>query len=183
MKKFLILTLLALELAVCGCGNTTPSSTITTETPNSTWEAQLTGGTGPASGLSFTTAFSSSNYSTLDITNFFFINTGPCFGANVGDSTVAGAVTLTTNSTDQVSGSLGFAVTSVTPAGNILTLTSTGLSGTSNGTDLSIGTLSNGVVWGNWTLTGGQGDPGCAGSGNFVMCQGPKTGTYTCTVP
>jgi hypothetical protein len=69
-------------------------------------------------------------------------------------------------------------VTSATPPGNVLTLTGN-LTGTSNGTTGTTGTLSNGVVEGTWALTGGQGDPSCTGGGSFLMCQGAAT----CTVP
>ena len=94
-------------------------------------------------------------------------------------SNESGTATLNTNTgTNQVTGTLDFTVTSVTPAGNTLTLTGN-LTGTSNGTTTTTGTLSNGVVSGTWTLTGGQGDPSCTVlKGTFVMCQG----TATCTV-
>jgi hypothetical protein len=62
--------------------------------------------------------------------------------------------------------------------GNVLTLTGD-LTGTSNGTTSTTGTLSNGVVVGTWTLTGGAGDPSCTGNGDFLMCQGNNT----CTAP
>jgi hypothetical protein len=176
MKK-LFLIVLALELAVCGCGGNTNATTTNTSTTGN-WEAQLTGGTEQASLLNFTVAFSVTNSGPLNITGFSFFNAGACFANGVNGSTQNGTATLTTSATDTVTGTLNLAVNSVTPAGNSLTLTGN-LTGTSNGTTTTNGTLSNGVVVGTWTLTGGQGDPSCTGSGPFLMCQNATT----CTVP
>lgn len=188
MKKLAVLSLLALELAVAGCGHTTPTNNITTTTSGN-WEAQLIGGTGAASQLNFVTSFTVTDTTgvsnkPLDITGFAFINTSSCFTNSVGDSTETGSATLNTSSTGQVTGNLAYTITSKTPAGNVLELTTAplnnlpagGVSGTSNGTTTTTGTLSNGIVWGNWQLTGGQ---ACAGQGTFIMCQG----TNTCTIP
>ncbi len=188
MKKLAILALLALELAVGGCSNSPPQNSSTT-TANGNWEAILTGGTGAASQLNFVTTFAvtdtvGANNEPLDITGFSFINAGACFTNGVGVSTETGNATLYTSGTNQVTGTLNFTVTSVAPAGNTLELTTSsldnrpagGVSGTSNGTTTTTGTLSDGVVWGNWQLTGAQ---GCTGSGTFIMCQGNST----CTVP
>jgi hypothetical protein len=188
MKKFAILSLLALELAVCGCGHTTPTNNITTTTSGN-WEARLTGGTGQASLLNFVTAFTVTDTTgvsnqPLQVTGFSFINAGACFSNGVGASTEAGTANLNASATGQVTGSLLYTVTSMVPAGNMLKLTTDplnnqppgGVSGTSNGTTTTTGTLSNGIVWGNWELTGSQ---GCTGKGTFVMCQGNNT----CTVP
>jgi hypothetical protein len=179
MKKVAILALLALEIAVSGCGNS--SSTSTTTPPADNWEAQLSGGTGSASELNFVTAFTvsdtiSGSSQSLNITGFGFINAGACF---VTGETESGTASLTTNSTNQVTGSVTYTVTSGTPSGNTLTLTTTpngGVSATSSGNTTTNGTLSNGIIWGNWQLTGGT---GCLGSGTFIMCQG----TNTCTIP
>jgi hypothetical protein len=177
MKKFALLILLALELAVCGCANNSPNTTVNTTTSGS-WEVQMTGGTGEASQLNFVTTFSVLNSGPLTITGFSFFNTGKCFGNTVGAETETGSTTLTTSSTNTVTGPFTFTVTSATPPGNVLTLTGN-LTGTSNGTTGTTGTLSNGVVEGTWALTGGQGDPSCTGGGSFLMCQGAAT----CTVP
>lgn len=183
MKKLAILALLALELAVCGCGNSTPQNSTTT-TAGGSWEALLSGGTGAASELNFVATFNvtdttGANNQPLTITGFSFFNAGACFANGVGASTETGNATLNTSGTNQVTGTLSFTVTSVTPAGNGLSLTGN-LTGTSNGTTTTTGTLSNGVVSGTWSLTGGQGDASCAGQqGTFIMCQGANT----CTVP
>ncbi len=182
MKKLAFLTLLALAFAVSGCGTGPDSKCRTSTSAAGFWEAQLIGGTGEASKLGFVTAFNVVNIGQLDITSFSFFNAGACFANGVDGSTEAGTASFTTNiGTGQVTGSLTYTVTSAIPAGNILTLTTPdgGLTGTSNGTVTTTGTLSNGVAVGTWTLTGGQGDASCMGQGTFIMCQGKNT----CTVP
>ena len=185
MKKVALL-MLALELAVCGCGSNNPSTTTTTQATGS-WEAQLTGGTEQASRLNFVTAFTvtpnaAGTAEPLDITGFGFFNDGACFATDVNGVTEeneTGTATITTNTgTDQVTGTLTLTVQSISPPGNTLTLTGN-LTGTSNGTTTTTGTLTNGVVEGTWTLTGGAGDPSCTGGGSFLMCQGQRT----CTPP
>ncbi len=183
MKKLVFLLGLALELAVCGCGTQTIANTTPATVTSGTWEAKLTGGAGQASLLNFVTAFSLNNNNTttsgpLTITGFGFINAGKCFANGINGSTESGNATLITNTADQVTGTFDFKIVSVTPAGNTLTLTGN-VTGTSSGTQTTAGNLSNGVVVGNWTLTGGAGDPSCASTGTFIMCQGSNT----CTPP
>lgn len=182
MKKLAILMVLALELAVCGCG-TTPPSTITNTQTVGNWEAKLSGGTGPASQLNFVTSFNVTNNGPLGDIIVGFYNDGSCFSTGENVTSESGTAAFTTNTqTDQVTGTLTLTVNSITPSGNILTLTSYdgGLTGFSNGTSSTTGTLSSGVVVGTWALTGP-----CASSetpppsGTFVMCQG----TTTCSPP
>ena len=177
MKKLAFLVLLALELAVSGCGNSTNSNTTNTSTSGN-WEVQFTGGTEEASKLNFVTTFSVTNTGPLDITGFSFFNQGACFATGVNGSNETGQATLVTSSTDTVTGTLTYSVNSVTPPGNTLALTGN-LTGTSNGTTTTTGTLSNGVVSGTWQLTGGSGDPSCVGTGTFLMCQASPTCTVT----
>ncbi len=180
MKKLAILMLLALEIFVCSCGtNTAPSSTINTSTEGN-WEAQMTGGIGDASLLNFVTTFTVFNSGPLDITGFSFFNAGSCFANGENSSNETGSITnLVTGSNSAVTGTLNFSVTSTT-TGSVLTLTNGQLTGTSNGTSTTNGTLSNGVVVGTWTLAPGPSAPaGCAGTGNFIMCQGTATCTTT----
>jgi hypothetical protein len=188
MKKFAILMLLALELAVCGCGSNTLANPNQNTASTATWEAQLVGGTGPASALNFLSTFNVQDNGTatvpLDIpsTGISFINAGACFANGVNVLSAAGNATFSTNTgTGQVTGQLNLTVTSVTPAGNVLALTSYqgGLTGTSNATTTTTGTLTNGVVVGTWQLTSSGGIAGCTGSGTFVMCQGKSS----CTPP
>ena len=162
MKKLAILALLALELAVGGCGNSS-STTTTTTNASGNWEAQLTGGIGEASLLNFTTAFTVNTSGPLSITGFSFINTGACFVTGEAES---GTATRSTDSSNKVTGTLTYTVQSGAPAGNTLTLTGN-VTGTS-----SSNALTGGAVKGTWTLIGGT---GCSGSGNFTMCQNATT--------
>jgi hypothetical protein len=184
MKKLAFLLGLALELAVCGCGTHTIANKTPSTTTSGSWEANLTGGTDQASLLNFVTTFSLNNNNTitsgpLTITGFSFLNAGKCFANGVDATTQSGNATLVTNTADQVTGSLSFKVLSITPSGNTLTM-SGNLTGTSNGTITTAGTLSNGVVVGTWSLTGGGGDASCGQQGgSFIMCQGTNTCTPT----
>jgi len=187
MKKLGILTVLALQIAVCACGTSPNTSTTNNTQATGNWEAILTGGIQQASLLNFVTTFSVTNSGPLDITGLSFFNSGACFGTGANATTESGSAKLTTASAGSVTGTLTLTVNSQTPSGNSLTLTGD-LTGTSNGTTSTTGTLSNGVVVGTWKLTGGQGDPSCTGTGSFVMCQTlsstTTTGTTaTCTAP
>jgi hypothetical protein len=187
MKKLAILIVLALMLAISSCGTKTLASDPTNTTTSGNWEAQLTGGIGAASQLNFVTAFTvtdngTGNNLTLDITGFSFYNAGSCFTNGIDASSERGTAQFSTaTGTGQVTGQLTYSVTSNLPAGNVLTLTSyaNGLTGTSNGTSSTTGTLSNGVVVGTWALNNSTNDASCRGSGTFLMCQG----TSTCTAP
>jgi hypothetical protein len=183
MKKVAFLALLTLAAAVSSCGTRTPTTTVE-NTTSGYWEAELIGGTGPTSQLNFVTQFNVTNVNgstePLDITGFSFINsqsgTGACFPSVSGWS---GSIEITVLSTNQVTGSLTYTITS--SAGNQLALTTSpngGVSGTANGTAGTIGTLSNGVAWGNWTLTGPCASAGTP-QGAFIMCQN----TNTCSIP
>jgi hypothetical protein len=181
MKKLAILMLLALEVAVCGCG-TGPAPNIVNTTTSGFWEAQLIGGTGAASQLNFVTAFNVENVGPLEVTSFSFINGGACFANGNNTSTQAGTASFTTNtSTGQVTGSMTFTVTSLSPPGNVLTLTSPdgSLTGTSNGTTTTTGSLSNGIAVGSWNLATTSSSADCSGHGTFIMCQGKNT----CAIP
>jgi hypothetical protein len=182
MKKLALLALVALEICVCACGNNAPTSIINTQSGNSNWEAQLHGGAGQDSLLDFVTQFPIGENGGTIVPYFFgFINQGACFPSGV---TASGSAVLTTNSSDQVTGTLTFTVTS---AESTLTLNGS-VSGTSSGSTSSIGNMTNGVVQGTWYLTTTlPSTSGCnavgssSGSGNppFLMCQGAAT----CTVP
>jgi hypothetical protein len=181
MKKLLaIVGLLALGFWLGSCGSSRTLAITPTTSASGNWEATLVGGIGEASKLDFLTTFSvGTGGGTLAITAFSFINTDPasCF---LGVQGASGSTILTTNTTNQVTGSMIITVNS-NPAGSTLTLSTTAsgglpggqVTGTSNN-----GTLSSGVVTGNWTLTGGT---GCTGQGTFLMCQGTVPCTPTIT--
>ncbi len=181
MKKLALLAL-ALELAVCGCGTSGAPSNVTNTQATGNWEAQLTGGTEQASLLNFVTTFTVTNSGPLDVTGFGFFNAGSCFSTGTNAETLAGNASFTTSSTNTVTGTLTLTVTSTT-TGSVLTLgtpTPATLTGTSNGTTTTTGTLSNGIVVGQWSLSPGNNATSCnAGSGSFIMCQGLATCTPT----
>lgn len=184
MKKLGILVMLALLLAVGGCGNT-PTNTVTTTTSGN-WETQLIGGTGPTSQLNFVVSFNVTDTTgipnqPLNITGVGFFNSNQCFTAGNNAETASGTATLNTNSAGQVTGTLKMTITSST-SGSVLTLVNGNVTGNSNGTTTTTGTLTNGVVTGNWAVSAGASVPNCAASSpnlTFVMCQG----TATCTAP
>ncbi len=185
MKKLAVPVLLAAAFVMSSCGNGPPPNTTTT-TANGNWEAVLVGGKGDASLLNFITQFSVTdvvgNNEALDITGFGFYNSGACFATGLDNETVAGTASFATQTgTGQVTGQLTYSVTSIDPPGNVLTMTTPagGLTGTSNGTTTTTGTLTNGVAEGTWTLTPGAQTPQCTGTGTFLMCQGAAT----CTAP
>ncbi len=181
MKKLALVTLLALELAVCGCGTSGTPSNVTNTQATGNWEAQLTGGTQQASLLNFVTTFTVTNSGPLNITGLGFFNSGSCFATGTNAETATGAANFTTSSTNAVTGTLNLTVTSSTN-GSVLTLNAGTLTGTSNGTTSTTGSLSNGVVVGTWTLTPGSGATGCnAGAGNYILCQDKATCTPTAT--
>jgi hypothetical protein len=189
MKKLALLFVLAVELAVCGCGNPPIQTTVTTSTSGN-WEAQLFSNNAPVSSLNFVTSFDITNTTgfpsePLRITGFGFFNSGACFDTGLTSQTETGTATLNTDNAGQVTGSFTFTITSTTIPGNVLTLTTSpngALTGVSNGTTSTTGTLSKGVVVGTWTLK--SSNASCANSNpnntnTFLMCEGAAT----CTPP
>ncbi len=180
MKKLAILILLAMEIVVCGCGSGNTTNNYVNTATSGNWEAQFTVGSGSfsqASLLSFVTTFSVTNNGPLGDPLLSFFNDGACFSTTKDANSVAGNASFTTDTTTgQVTGSLNLTVTSNT-TGSVLTLTSLpdGLTGTSNGTTTTTGTLSNGVVVGTFLLTPGANASSCTGGGTFIMCQDPNS--------
>jgi hypothetical protein len=156
MKEVAVLLLVALILNGCGSSSKTPPQA---STAPGVWSADLPGGIGPASGLSFTTQFTLNGDGSLNITYFQFLTQGTCFPISGGTET--GSMVLTTNTTtNAVTGTFTYTVES---GGNTLTLTGT-VTGTANGI-----TLSGGSIIGTWSLTGAT---GCVASGqSFTMTQ------------
>ncbi|MFZ0817009.1 MAG: hypothetical protein WAM78_15905 [Candidatus Sulfotelmatobacter sp.] len=162
MKEVAIL--LSLVLMLSGCGNTNSVQAGV----GGIWSAALTGGDGEASGFSFVSQFTLSG-SSISFSSLQFINfnqTGnqqeSCFPLSPPTSSDTGTSQLSANSAGQVTGTMTITVTS---GGNVLTLTSTTVSGTINTTT---NVLSNGVVTGTWAITG---TTGCTGGGTFTMTQ------------
>ena len=179
MTKLALVVLLALELAVWGCGTSPSTSTITNTEATGNWEAQLTGGTEQASLLNFVTAFTVTNSGPLNVTGFGFFNSGACFLNGTNAETITGNANFTTSSNNSVTGTLNLTITSAANA-SVLTLNPGTLTGTSNGTTTTTGTLSNGVVVGTWTLAPGSGVTGCnTGKGTYILCQDKVTCTPT----
>lgn len=156
MKKFAILALVAMEIMVCACGTSTNSTTpIITTSASGNWQASLVGGRGQSGALNFNTTFSvGQGGGTLSFSALTFLTTNSCF---VSSQTVSGNAVLTTDTSNNVTGTLNITVNSGTPSGNTLTLTGTTVTGTSNN-----GVLTNGKVTGTWTLQGGNGDSTCS---------------------
>jgi|SRR5271170_1456241 len=167
MKQCAILLLLAMTLMLGGCGSN-PASV--QKGASGIWLAELTGGTGKASGFSFITEFTVNGNATLSIATFQFLtangSSSECFPLNGG--TVVGVMPLTVESNDSVVGTITYTVTDV---GNTLVLTGnvTGTA-TQNGSGTNVTyTLTSAEISGNWSL---KGSGACnATGGNFNMTQ------------
>lgn len=146
MKHFALATLLAVGLALVGCG----ANSANPANFNGAWNATLLD-INNTTVFSFGTSLVVNGNGSLTISNFQFNSNSPCF---VSGETESGSFALMGNFNGQVNGRFGFTVQSGSPSGNVLTL-----SGTANGNTVS----------GTWTLTGGS---GCAGSGSFRMVRG-----------
>lgn len=141
MKQFAVAVLLVMGLVMAGCGSNGSGSV------NGTWNATLTGNNA-APVFTFGTSLTTNSNGGLNITNFSFTTSSPCFSSG---ETETGSFTLSGNFSGQVHGSFGMTISSVSPAGNTLVL-----NGTETGNTIS----------GTWTLTGSS---GCTGSGTFTM--------------
>jgi len=158
MKEVAILLLITLVLNGCGSSSKTTVQTAA----GATWQAEMLGGQGTASGFSFITQFTVGSDGTLSISYFQYLNSNStqCFPVSGGTQT--GSMVLTTNTSNStVTGTFSFTVQS---GGNTLTLTGT-VTGTESGT-----TLSGGSVTGTWALSGGTGCSDATG-GSFTMTQ------------
>ena len=143
MKYFAMAMLLAAAMTLVGCGSNSGNPA----NINGTWNATLTN-TNSQTLFSFGTSLVVNGDGSLSISNFQFTSNEPCFGETAGTET--GSFSLSGNFNGNVTGSFGFTINSVNPAGNVLTL-----NGTANGKTIS----------GTWSLSG----QGCTGSGTFKM--------------
>lgn len=170
MKEVAILLLVALMLN--GCGSSSAPAQVSAA---ATWQAALSGGEGPASGMSFNTQFTLNSDGSLNISSFQFLtnqNTS-CFAVS-GESPTGTISNLIVNtSTNQVTGNFSYTV-----QGNGSTLTLAGtLVGTETGTQVgtnNTGTFTSATVTGTWSFVGGGTPTGCNSSvGSFTMTLNP----------
>src|SRR5580698_9976323 len=120
MKEVAILLLAALLLN--GCSTTTAT---VESASGGTWQSEMLGGEGTASGFSFITQFTAANNGALSVSSFQFLTTiplqnGGCFPATVLTSPT-GTLQASFNSDDQVIPPFSFSFV-VVSAGNTLTL-------------------------------------------------------------
>jgi hypothetical protein len=142
----IVLLVLGLTMSGCGSGNSSPGS----GNINGTWTATLTN-TGGSPIYTFSTSFTQGTGSTLNITNFTFTSTGPCFASYQTSET--GSFGLMGNFNGNVTGTFDMTITTMFPGAtnNVLTLQ---------------GTVTGSTISGNWTLMGGT---GCSGNGTFTI--------------
>jgi len=144
VKNLGIAFLMLFGFMLVGCGGGPNSS----GNINGNWTATLvdpTNNTGPV--FAFTTSFTQSSNSGVNVTNLSFTTNQSCFGTA---GTATGSFGLAGNFNGNVSGTFGMTIPSTIPSGNTLTLN---------------GTVANNTITGTWTLAG----PGCNGSGTFSM--------------
>jgi hypothetical protein len=179
-----LLALMAVAAALSSCGSNQIQG-LPTSSISGNWEAQLTGGVGPAAALNFVTNFNlfvtnGSPTQNVNVNDFSWINTNPCFPNPPGG--VAITVLLTNNiNTQQITGSI--VITIKSPTGSVLNLSADPNATPPTGELIATATSNNGVVTnggvnGMWWLTPGTGpnDKQCtAGTATsplpFVMCQ------------
>jgi hypothetical protein len=168
MKEVAILLLLAVMLN--GCGNSKA-----VEAPSgSVWQAVMVGGSGTSSGFSFNAQFTVSSGGALSFqsNSFELLNADTCYGNLPSNAIIpTGTLNTTYNSADQVTGS--FSLTIPSPAGDMIILSSTSVTGTVNPNNNYL--LSGGSIVGIWKLEpGGSSTCKAVTNGQFTMTQ---TGT------
>jgi hypothetical protein len=149
MKAVAILVLLTVMLS--GCGSNTAA---VQQTSGAIWQAQLSGGEGSDSGLSFNTQFVINTDGSLGDTYVQFLNEGSCFPVT-GEAPTG---SISGINIDYSNGTVTGTLTNFTIQGNGNTLTLNGpLTGTEtgavSGTD-NIPTFTSATIIGTWTLTG-----------------------------
>jgi hypothetical protein len=181
-----LLALMAVAAALSSCGSNQIQE-LPTSSISGNWEAQLTGGVGPAAALNFVTNFNlfvtnGSPTQNVNVNDFSWINANSCFPNPPNGVTIS--VELTNNiNTQQITGSIVLTIGTV--PGNVLTLSANPNAAPPTGELIATATSSNGVVTsggvnGMWWLTPGTSFPSgikacSAGSATsplpFVMCQ------------
>jgi len=148
MKQFAKAMLIGLSLILTACGNGSSSSS---GNINGNWTAALTDPNGSPA-FAFTTSFTQSSGTSLNVTNFNFTTSSPCFNSQTSQT---GSFNFTGNFNGRVTGVFGMTISTMFPPGqtnNVLTLQ---------------GNVNGGTVSGTWTLTGVQ--SGCTGNGSFTV--------------
>ncbi len=144
MSKIGLSFIISLGLILSACGGGANSS----GNINGNWAATLsdpTNNTGPT--FAFTTSFTQSSGSNVNVVNLTFTTKDSCFGTS---GTETGSFGFAGDFNGNVTGTFAMTIQSATPSGNTLTLN---------------GTVNNNTISGTWTLTG----VGCTGSGTFTM--------------
>jgi hypothetical protein len=154
MNKLRVIGILALALAMAGCGSN--SSTGSANNINGAWMASLTNTDGTTA-FGFAANFTQASGSSVTVTNFTITSPSPCFPTT---TTETGTFGLMGSSNGNVTGTFGMTVSTMFPAAtnNVLTLT---------------GAVNGKTITGTWTLTGLT---GCSGNGSFTIIQ-PSTGS------
>jgi len=115
MKQFAVAVVVVVGLVLIGCGSSNNSSS---NFINGNWNASLmSGGNSPV--FAFGASMTANNDGSLNITNFSFTTSSPCFASE----TESGSFTFGGNFNGNVNGKFGTTVQSSTPTGNTLTLT------------------------------------------------------------
>jgi uncharacterized protein YceK len=158
MKEVAILLLAALLLNGC---STSTSTTVQTPVGNG-WQAAMSGGEGTSSGFSFNSFFTVGSGGALSISSLQLLNSGTCFGT----TNISSGGTLNIATVLPVTGTFTFTLTS--GAGDVITLSSSDVTGTVNSTT---NVLSNGSIIGTWTLAPASGSACAVANGSFTMKQ------------
>ena len=142
-KSIGVFVLIALGLAMVGCGSNGSNST----NINGNWSASMTSSPSGPTIYAFTTTFTEVSSGGLDITNFTLTSGGSCFVS--GQTTESGSFTLSGDFNGNVKGTFGMTITG---SGNTLMLQG--------------GVGNNNMLTGNWSVTGST---GCTGNGTFTI--------------
>ena len=143
MKNFAVVLLLAMGMALVGCGSSSNNS----GNVNGNWTAALQDANGiPV--FAFTTSLTATGSgSTVTVSNLNFTTNSCSFNA----ATETASFVLSGNFNGSVTGSFQLAVASGGPSNDTLTLN---------------GTVNGNKITGSWTVTG---TTNCAASGTFTM--------------
>jgi|SRR5580698_2754404 hypothetical protein len=144
MKKIAAIAFLGISLILSSCG----SNTHATGNINGLWTAALS--SSGATTFTFMTNLTVNADGSLGSSSFnLTLNNSPC---TFPTTTESGSFTISGNFNGQVSGTFHYVITSTGAQVNTLTLD---------------GTVSGGLITGNWTVTGATAN--CTGNGTFTM--------------